>query len=293
MIVALVIGIIMVTAVILPLSSEYSEAKTFTNGGIVRMEKYDDSAEITAIWDHTKPNEIKVNDEIVSLPKFVTSGTEISLTVSGTADFMLRYVSATQNNQTIAFIDNNGSAVAGVNSNTDATITVSAGTVTFTNGTDTKTGTYTDSLFFVSNGGDYIMKAPTDTSYLNGDSEIVGIGRSKVGSSNYSMYIAGNIEDGWTAQVTTGSGVTVGDVTGHYSQSNGYIDLYEFTSVTFDATLSGTDYPITYNQVIVPYEVSADPDNPAAYKSLVMVIPLMSFVVLVVAAAAMIYLKKD
>lgn len=292
----LVVGTILAGSLLVPVLNDACKTEeTIHNDGIVRMTKYDTTAEINAFWDHTKPNEITVNDEVVKLPKFVTSGVEISLTVSGAADFLIRYVSVTATNQTLTYSDALGNTTAGANSNTDATITVSGGTITFSNGTTTKTGTYEDYLFFVSNDGDYVMKASDDIAVLKEDSDIYGIGRTKLGTINYSFVIEGTIADGWTANIVQTNTVTLSEVTGNYQQSTKYVGGYDFVGVGLTATVSDVDYPVTYNQVIVPYEVTLELTEhlTAGQIALLSAIPIMVIVALLVVAVGVVARRNE
>lgn len=285
----------MVTAVILPLSSEYSEAKTFTNDGLYYMSEYDNTKTLSLSWDHTKPGIVTVGTDEITLGN---TGT-IPYTLICSEDFIVRYTNTGGTSINIqAWAEDWGSSQyqASVYNGTDMSISISSGTITLDNGSGTtKTYTYSDSIYMISKNGDYVMKSPSESVYVKYDTTvIIGAGRSSVGGS-LNFWITGTLEDGFTIGNTYGDNIspTFSDITSTDTEINGYIDLYAFDNIKFTATTSGTDYDVTYSQVIVPAEVSADPDNPAAYKSLVMVIPLMSFVVLVVAAAAMIYLKKD
>lgn len=255
--IAAVIGIVVLGSVLMPiLDDATATTDKFTNDGIIRMTKYDDTASISVFWDHTKPHQITVNSIDIELP-YASSG-EFVLTSAGSASFLIRYSSTSATTGACAYVDASNNVAATTAGGTDLTVTISAGSVSATNGTNTASGSYTGYLFMVSQDGDYVMKSATQLAYLNGDSEVYGIGRTKIGSPTYSIVIEGSINDGWTASVVQTSGPTLSDVTGVYSEVNDHLDLYSFDKITLIATASGTDYDVTYNQVIVPHEVSAE-----------------------------------
>ena len=294
LVVALVIGIVLVTSAVVPLASDYSEAKTFKNDGLYYMSVYDNTKSIELYWDHTKPAEINLDDDVVTL----SPGSTFPYTIMCTEDFIVRFTFTSSSNASIQiWAESWGSSQyqASIYNNQDMTITVEAGTITCDNGSGTtKTYSYTTDLYMISTSGDHVMKAATEKAYVKSDSTtIVASGRSSVGGS-INFWITGTIDDGFTIGNTYGDNISpsFSDITYTDNEVAGYIDLYQFEKLMFTATTSGTDYDVTYSQVIVPAEVSADPDNPVAYKNLVKVVPLMAFIMLVVAAAGMVYFKN-
>ena len=299
MIVALVIGIIMVTAVILPLSSEYSKAKTFKNEGYFTMNKYTaDDEDLTVSWDHTKPDKITVGDDeiTVSIPK----GKWVSVVVGD--NWYFRYVVSNSNVTEVQMSYGSVAVITAATDNgRDLEVTLSNGTATgktYSSGVvqSTQTASYTEVYVIAEDGEYYIMKDSDVTATMLNDSEFIGIGQTFISGGAAIIKVQGTIDDGATVTIigsTVTAAIDTDTISVNATPVNGYIDCYDLTSITFDVTTSGGTTHATYNYFIVPAEVTADPDNPAAYKSLVMVIPLMAFVVLVVAAAAMIYWKKD
>lgn len=296
LIVSLVIGIVMATTAIVPLVSDYSDAKTFTNEGLYHMTEYDATLNTTVSWDHSSPNNITIGTDVISL---ATNTGSIPYTLICTEDFIVRY-SASSVSLIQVWAESWGSSQyqAGTSAGTDMDITIAAGTVTLDNGSGTtKTYTYTDSLYMISVDGDYVMKNPSVSAYLNSDSQVIGAGRSSV-SASVNFWITGNIDDGFTIENTYGdstANITFSTLESTQTATDGYLDLYNFEKITFTATntQTSTDYDVVYSQVIIPYQVDADPDNPAAYKALVKVVPVMAFVALIAAAAFMIYSKRD
>lgn len=291
LVVALVIGIVLVTSAVVPLASDYSDAKTFTNEGYFRMEKYAVTDSFTAKWDHTDPYALTVGTDHVDLP---TEQQTIEPTIIGSDNFLMRYIVRSNNVSVQFFADGETGISASVTDANDMTITATAGSISFYNGTTTKTVSYTGDVYVCSSEGDFTMKKIDKPAYVLDDSDIFATGRTYVLSTNFTTVLSGTIEDidrsFWPeASVSTW---TIGNVNITSSPVSGYENLNSIDK--FDWTVSdGTNNAtVTYSQFIVPYEVSADTDNPAAYKNLVKVVPLMAFIMLVVAAAGMVYFKN-
>lgn len=294
MIVALVIGLILTFTAVMPLVSDYSDAKTFTNEGIVRMSKLTTSDVVNASWDHTDPYNFTVNSEKVALPQTVSVW---SLTVSGgDHEFMIRYIpnDNTYGTYLTVFSETNANVSAGTVAGTDLTLTIDHGSISVTNGTNTNTNTFSEYMFIVSNDGNYVMKSANDKAYVLKDSDIHGIGRTwlAASSNNINLQVDGTIKDGFTVSIPESVEATISDITVTDSEVSGYIDLYQFDKIDFKVTYNDLTSPVSYSQVIVPYKVSADPDNPAAYKNLVSVLPLFALILLVAGAASLVYFKN-
>ena len=291
LVVALVIGIVLVTSAVVPLASDYSEAKTFKNAGYYDM-TYTETDNLVFKWESSTPNQVKVNDEVISLPQ----SDIIAKTILCGDNWLVRYAYESSLKTFVQFYGASGSQViASVSAGTDITITCSNGSVSVENTAstpDTFSATYTH-LYVVSNSGDLVMKTKDNPVYLNGDTPVVAMGLSKVGTvSNVGIIINGTIDDGFTWDIFRGTGVTFSNEAAVYTEVADYLDLYSLEKLTATATNSTGSSDLTYSYFIVPAEVSADPDNPAAYKNLVRVVPLMAFIMLVVAAAGMVYFKN-
>lgn len=291
LVVALVIGIVLVTSAVVPLASDYSEAKTFKNAGYYDM-TYTETDSLTFEWEHTAPKQVTINNETVTLPD--ADATPKTLLCGD--NWLVRYAESTNNGIFVQFYGSSGSNVSASEGElTDLSIVCSNGSVSVTNTADTPatfSTTYTH-LYIVTDSGDLVMKDANSPAYLNGDSEIVAMGLSKIGTvSNVGVMITGTITDGFTWSMFRGSDTTFSNEAAVTTEVSGYVDLYTLDKLTATATNSTGSSNLTYNYFIVPAEVTADPDNPAAYKNLVKVVPLMAFIMLVVAAAGMVYLKN-
>ena len=297
MIVALVIGLILTFTAVMPLVSDYSDAKTFKNEGIIEMNILDESSEYVANWDYTKPAKLTIGTTEIDLP----TNTAFALNLYCNDEFFLRYYYAGANGANTFLelykVGLSGSAVyaARVSESKSMSITISGGTITFNNGGTDYEITF-DTMYAIDLTGNYVMKRSTESAYLNGDSEIFAHGRTNVAGITVNTVITGNIDDGFVKQ-TWPESLTItsdADIISDATSVNGYLDLYTLKELSFGVTNTSTSATgtIAYSQFIVPSEVTADTDNPAAYKSLVSVLPLFALILLVAGAASLVYFKN-
>lgn len=291
------VGIICIGTVMMPILTDAAASEdTFTNDGLYRMTKYDTTAEFTAVWDYTDPYIITIGDEEVALPE--TSS--YLMTMTGNDGYLARMgVVSSATGFAIQVYDSTSKAVRIYASEGDylsMTITVSAGTVTFDNGTSTYSVTYDDSMLFISNDGAYVMKNADDTAYVNGDSDFYGIGITKLtvgesSSTNFALYLIGNIDDGFTVAGINGTISSDNHVITKTTYED-HIDLYGLSEVSFTAVYTDetttTDYEtaVSYSQIIVPYEVTAERtvhfDDSQA--TIIMLIPVLIILALMMVA---------
>lgn len=288
LIVALVIGIIMATTAILPLASDYSEAKTFSNEGYFYVDSVEDGESINYVLSD---GILTINGVAVAPPSSTTYPD--GLTVFYTEHIVFRY-------------DGGAIKIRGqVNSNatainlviTEGTIT---GTYTSSTGDHDASWTYTEFVGMVTTEESRIM-AKNTPQYINSDSLIDTTGLSHPANMDfYVIHLTGSMDDGMTINLyNQSSGAAIDDITVSNIAINtieveGYIDLYKLNSVTFTLTdTNEVSSDVTFTVYTVPAEVTADPDNPDTYKNLIEIVPLMAFIMLVVAAAAMIISKRD
>ena len=294
LVVALVIGIVLVTSAVVPLASDYSDAKTFKNVGYYDM-TYTEENSVTAVWDHTKPNEITINETSIPL---TTADQFLPKTILCGDDWLIRY---SNGGQSIGFFiqyygPSGASILASESEAADMTITCASNSysIATTHSTPkTASGSYTY-LYCVSDNGDFVMKNSTEAAYVNGDTPILAMGTSNVGNvPSVGISIEGTIDLNLMDNRFRGTGISFSNENATYSDVSNYKNLYTIEKLTATASDGGTNTTdLTYNYFIIPAEVTADPDNPTAYKNLVKVVPLMAFIMLVVAAAGMVYLKN-
>ena len=296
LVVALVIGIVLVTSAVVPLASDYSEAKTFTNEGYYRMQKItaDDTTVYTLTWDKST-DKILLNGEEVDIGDHSQYTGELGVSVVMTDKSVSRYTT----NLRIQSWATSFSGSIGFGANT-MKIVLNNGTETITEneGTESeasRTATY-DYAYFASNTGDYIMKDKIKSAYVNSESEVCAVGVTNINTSSTPLLsvltMTGDASDVEFNAIIGATTATFSDVQITAPEVSGYVDLYSLQKVTATATYDGEETDLTYSYFAVPYQVDSDPDNPAAYKNLVKVVPLMAFIMLVVAAAGMVYLKN-
>lgn len=298
MIVALVIGLILTFTAVMPLVSDYSEAKTFKNEGYFFMEKVDSGTAMNVVWDYTKPTTLTVNDVDVALPDKDHMST-IPFTIFCSESWYLRYGYDTTYYVGIFQNASNTSYTGTVADTRSITISVSdAGVTTVNNGTEHTWSNATGDFFVISESGDYVMKKMDKDAYVHGDSPIFGYGRTYARSYNYTSELTGTVNDGITGSyypetTITSAGWTFSDVTLNSVKDENYQDLYKISTMTYEITGEGIQpYTATFSQYIIPAEVTADPDNPAVYKNLVSVLPLFALILLVAGAASLVYFKN-
>lgn len=241
----------------LPIMGEVTSAETtFTNDGYFRMDKITDG-NFTFLWEYDHPSTFTVNGNSTEF----TNDTSLEISVVCSESFYLRIRA---NNLSFIYNGPGGNMVA------DATgeyiqISLVENVGTVTDGTNTINLTNIGDIYHISDTGDYSMKKSNESAYMNGDSQIFNRGMTKVNSHYVAFVVSGSVNDGATI---TASNVTMDNIKMNSTPVNGYVDLYKFDSVTFDATYTGESgvTPVTYSYVVVPYEVTADkvihPDGP-------------------------------
>lgn len=278
LVIALVVGVIMVTTAVIPLVSDYSDAKSFTNTGLYYITNPDEEMTVEYLGDSA----------------WEINGEPLVYTNAGATNILIF---------DSIFVRNNGQ-VRGTTYQTwtSAELTIGDGTVTGTatvSGTPTSINwTYTDSYVATNDSSaEYIMKAGTSSSYINEDSSVIGMGLTSVkdpDGANQPIPFYVTVE-GLEATVSTTpayeSSISISDIQVNYSEVGGYRDLYSFDSVTFKATWGTNVTNVTYNIVIVPHEVTAEKDNPDQYKAIVSVLPILAIVGLIAVAAGAMIIK--
>lgn len=201
------------------------------------------------------------------------------------------------------FVRNNGQLRGTTSATwTAANLTIDNGTIT---GTATAGGnttsvnlTYSQIYVATNDTSDNLMKSTSDV-YVTSDSTIYGMGLTSVkDSTGGNQFVIFTIEaNGSTATVTTPTeAVTISNVTVNRVAVDGYIDLYKFTSVTFDATWGEYTTACNYNIVIVPSEVTVELsqhlDNGEI--NLINIIPVMAIVtILLLAVGTITFRNRD
>lgn len=296
---ALIVGVmvaLVLAGACLPIFAETTNATdTFKNKGYYDM-TYTETDNITLFWDHTKPAEVTVNNEVIPL---LAPTVGMARTIICGDDWIVRYSITNQGVLGVEYNSASGDLSANAQGNKDLTVVASEGTATITAGTGTRSATYTY-LYCVAKDGPFVMKDSTEKAYLNKDSIIYGMGVSFNVAGATSIYIktTGSINDGLTSTPFivrgTDQTITVTDVTPTYNAVNNYIDLYtidNFVITLTDGTNTGT---ATYTYFIVPSEVTAEkavhPDG--ALSALLNLLPLLAIAGLVIGAVTWFMLRK-
>ena len=296
--ITLTVGIILAGSLLAPVISDTTAThETLTNeGGLYTLDKINANEDFTLEWEYTTPTQIKVNSESIQL-----SQGNYPLTVFFNESLMVR---VTWNDGISVFetLPTTGAFVlisSGISSSNNMIITNSDGTLTLTNGSTTVTRTNSDGMI-ASNGGAYLMKSGAEQVYLTGDSEYYASGytyRALSGVQNTSFVgiFKGTIDGGLTPISFVPNTYEISDVVQTYTQETGtYQDLYKFTGFSFtlsDGTNTGN---VSYNQIIVPVEVSAELSNHLDDGQIAMMntIPILIIVSLIVMAAGALYLRR-
>ena len=270
--VGLAVALVVVASVLIPvLDNSTKTDDTFTNEGYFRMTHYGTDTDIIMTWSADKPKIMVVNDVEVPINYNVSGG---QVTVIADTNFLVRFNST----GSLTWV---GTAGGSYGANESATFTFSGGEVSASlvaNGsTQTRTSTYSD-LYLPSLDGPYVMKDFDKPSYINSDSDVFAYGLTRVKkadgaltpSPGYGLEFKGSIDDGITSRVWRDGGSTsfalLDDAQMNYEPSTSHLDLYSFTSITCTATFTETvdgetvvtETPVTYNYLLVPYQVTAE-----------------------------------
>ena len=288
LVIALVVGGLLVGGLLIPtVQGMTATEKTFENdGGFYRMAEIsaDDTEEYTIYWEKSNTTHLLING--VDFDAFGEYGSAIT-TVVASDSWLLRYNSTTSQYGYLQYFD--GTTWMGDDATTKSMeFTASGGSavltrVSTTDQTTTKNVSYQYMYAIMPNSTDDIMKKPTQTPYVKGDSEIYAMGLT----SNMLFQISGNIDDGVTVDILGISDEVISNLAVNKTAVAGYKDLYVVSSITFDYTISGTTASATYNYFIVPYKVTAELSQHMDATQIAMfgVISILGIVALVVVAA--------
>lgn len=265
LIVSVVVGVVLLSTLLLPIISDTTETeRTFKNTGFYYLTDIgeDESYEYTFVSNGTWT----VNNETIN---FLAGAYNVIVTDEH-------------------FVRSNGQIESTSFASCTFTVTADGITGSYVILGETYTINWSVDGFYgaVPKTDDYIMTNPDVTTYVKGDSMVLGFGVSSLAGQYPIFHITGDME---AVTVTTpNSGITIENVAINKTAVEGYEDLYVFTSITFDATYGGTTSTITYNRVIVPTEVTAElsehmSDTEIALTSIIPLLVILSLVIGVVA----------
>lgn len=263
LVVTLTVGIILAGSLLAPVVADATTTeRTFVNDGAFYVE-VDPSETYTVEYDKAADlGVVYINGEPLSV-NFSTGYTILAID-----NAILRL----QSGDTTIQYKGNGSYITGIK-NLD--ITVANGTITGTYiGTSNvetawPTTTYTECHIASPAKQDFVMTEYNSTVKMKGDSEIFAFGQTSVKNNTVLLLfkIEGNIKDGVTVTALgSSSGVVdsnavVSDLTINATPVNGYIDLYDLSSITFNVGYEDTTTAVTYSAYIVPESVTAELAN--------------------------------
>lgn len=278
---------------------------TLTNDGYVRMAYItsDDETTYNIQWVRSNPNVIKVNDDTVKMHP--VAGT-YTFTVIADTNFIVR---ASVNNGNVVNMQYYGPTGGVLSAGDSCTAVLSSGTLTYTTHNETtRTGSYS-SAYIPSSNGAYVMKYADKSAYIQPDSLLYGYGITRTsnpvdsGSPGYGLIVSGNMDDGITVSKWRGSdNIVFSDITINATESKNYVDTYEFSSITFNGTVTTTveeetvtgDNEITYSYILVPYEITAERtvQMDGSTATVIDLIPLIAVIGLVLGVIAYILYKR-
>lgn len=286
-VVAIAVAVLVVVTCAIPIFTSATETeRTFTNEGYFYLDKFTD--EYSFYWDSAEPTKFIINgDEEVTFTN--TSGLAISLVLG--QNFAVRFPSGNTN---VSFYGA-GTYVSTSADNPTFTLTYADGSVTATNGTNTKVVSSVTEIYGMVENGPYTMKKSTDTVYLNSgseviaDSEIYASGQTFNGNNYIWWHMEGTIDDMDYPEVFNDTfTVTNKQINGQYN--NTYDDLYELNNIQFTVTASNSIvYNVTASYFVVPYEVTAEKTiHPTDIQiTLISIIPILMVLGIIVAAVGM------
>lgn len=234
--------VIVAAAVILPILAEAEKTTTtFENGRLYYMYGLGAEDSVTYTFDGTE---------------WTADGEALDVVVSDSTTLVAGDGFIVRSNGLIR-----GSTNITPASITTMTVTAAGVTGTYVNSSDVSASINISGTVYycaTSEVTDYVLCPYNEAVYLNGDSEILADGQSAIKTGQAGVFkITGNITDGFTVTPQT-LGVTVSDVVCNYEAVDGYIDLYEVTSITFTTVYDGETRAQTYSSYIVPAEVTAE-----------------------------------
>lgn len=266
-----IVGVLVVMAFIPMITETTSATDTFTNSGSYYLTDDDDS--YTLVYDPS--GKFIVNGEDIPFTDLPAYG---RMSVGTTDEFMLRFVNDATSKYDFRLIDfSSPLSIASSDSVAPVTLTFNNGTLSIS-GSET-TYTYTSESFRgLAKEGNYVMTNGTDKPKVNSDTTIIlGDGTTQVAHWYDRFYMIGTVED---MDVSASEGITISDTEVNATKISGYVDLVEFTSITFTATDGNTTADATYNRVIVPVTVTTEkaihPDS--ALATMINLLPLIAVI---------------
>lgn len=283
-IITLLVAVILTAVVLVPVVNDaVSGEHTYRNEGYFHLQKYED--DFTFSWNYATPSVFTINGETVTYDntdgslKMIVLGKAFKITIS--------------NDNTLTFFGG-GAYVSGNATYPEVTASLSSGTFSITNGTNSKNITSVTEVYSIAKDGPYVMKKYNVSAYLEDDSEIYATDQNFSGAYNILWHLEGTTTD-MDYPNEFNSNITVTDPVIH-GETRG--DLYAIDSVTFTATVStqsGVTYNISASEFVVPATVSTEYTNnmDPSTKTILSMIPLLVVLGLIVGAAGVLIIRRS
>ena len=286
--IAAVIGIIVLGSVLMPILDDATETeKKFVNEGRYYVTtEIEDDVSITMNYDiETDVRSWYIDGELLTYADYPSDIEYIRTpTVAGTDNYVFRTDGRTRgiNNST---------------GSTDYSLTVTNEHIT----SGTKVGNAPLFVASTEQTDNVMRNNPTQPGYVHGDSEIIGCGYTLVSvgpdiNINAVISFKGSVNDGVEITVFDANYTfTVDNVKVNATPVDGFVDLYDFTSVTFDVVSTNDAVTsCTYSMVVLPAEVTAEKavhftNN---QNTLLMVIPMLIIVAILIGVVALVVRSK-
>ena len=309
-VVGLTVCVIVAATVLMPILSDATKTTdTYTNEGYYKMSHFDNTTDHSFSWTYESPNVVTVDNQEVVISGILNK----DVTIIADTNWLVRLSTDASGNvlRLSLVLSSGGTTTASVSDSHTISMTLESGAMSTTFAGTNKTASY-DDVWIISNDGDMIMKKADVDSYLNGDSQVVGYGLTRIrnnaggltGSPGVGMMFIGSYDDGITGTVWRGGdNVSLSDETMNTVVDSSHIDLYKFSSITATATLTETvddetvttDTAVTYNYVIVPYEVTAERSIhfDTGTNAIINAIPIIIIVAMITMAVGFFLVKRE
>lgn len=296
LIIGAVIAVVLFAALLVPvIDSATATEDTYHNDGLFSAVPLDENSSHTLTFDYATPNVLTIDGEDMDMS---FSSPYSSATVIFSNDWFMRFV---PNTGVVLYKCGTSSsqAIKGATASSEisVTVTIASGSASFVYSDET-TITYDvagDGLIITPDEGTYVMKTASSTAFVNGNSIVYGVGRTDraLGTSGTSFNVISmaSVDEGVTPLYYSPQYVWGNDNSVAYTTSATHEDLYSLSGFTFNLVTDGdggpVNHPVTYNQIFVPYEVTAERTAhlTAAELSLVGIIPILVLAGVLVAIA--------
>lgn len=294
-IVGITVSIICLATILVPVIDDATKTHTvfINNEGYYTMEEINPSESYTMSWVKSNTTVLVINGQ--SYNAYQAYGAAITSIIAAD-NWLLRYNSINSASGYLQYYD--GTNWLGDTNTKSMTIEASGGqcTITHVSGSDnvtTKNVTYTLMYAIAPNSTDDVMKKPTESPYVNAESQIYAMGITS--GINGLVKIDGSIAGGLNIDVIGTDEESITNITIDSTAVSGYNNLYVINKITFDVTINGNTTNCTYSYFIVPYQITAELSNHLDNGpiSILLAIPIMVVLVILMAAASMIMRNRE